>query len=89
MSGNKFVYLAMVYVAKCNVTFFIAIIFITGNNFIYELPASFTKLKALKKCQLSKNRLDVLPEDFGSLVNLRELYLDTNGVNKIYFSMVH
>ena len=49
-----------------------------GQNRIYELPSSFSKLQSLRVCVLSKNHLELLPSDFGDLTKLEDLRVDNN-----------
>lgn len=50
----------------------------TGQNALHELPDSFCKLKSLKVCQMSKNKIQILPSEFGDLSALEDLRLDNN-----------
>ncbi|KAJ8897536.1 hypothetical protein PR048_002883, partial [Dryococelus australis] len=54
-----------------------------GGNELSFLPASFCKLKNLRRCVLSRNQLDSLPSDFGQLASLEELWLDGNKLSTL------
>lgn len=65
----------------------------TGQNALHELPDSFCKLKSLKVCQMSKNKIQILPSEFGDLSALEDLRLDNNlviiviKVQRIFFGL--
>ncbi|KAK2180135.1 hypothetical protein NP493_458g04035 [Ridgeia piscesae] len=59
-----------------------------GQNRICELPASFSQLRRLRVCVLSKNHLELLPSDFGELRNLEDLRLDNNKIAELPESFV-
>ncbi|XP_063235115.1 leucine-rich repeat protein soc-2 homolog [Bacillus rossius redtenbacheri] len=49
-----------------------------GGNELSFLPASFCRLRSLRRCVLARNQLDSLPGDIGTLASLEELWLQGN-----------
>lgn len=48
---------------------------------LHAIPDSFCKLKRLRVCQLSRNSIKKLPDNFGDLESLEDLRLDNNQVH--------